>query len=269
MKPQIKTEAKISKTDVVCVLLATLSTILLVTALIPPKAQESEPTLYILHTPLVPAVIRVKELARLTEDENGIDNTWALWLINAYNPLPYGYIPQLSTIGKSDLDGRVAEYAILMIMAARNDGLILSPVSAYRSVERQAENFENSFNNERYLGRSAEDAFYYTIARIAAPYTSEHNAGLAIDFNIAEETFDATAEFRWLRDNAHKFGFIMRYPEATSDITGIIYEPWHYRFVGLYHAERIYNWGITLEEYIGYSAEDDSVFNEFKEQYIA
>ncbi|MCL1789702.1 MAG: M15 family metallopeptidase [Oscillospiraceae bacterium] len=262
----MKNKTKMSKSEKLCLILAALSVVFLLTALIPSKTREAE------NSPVTEQIssaeTKARELAALVSGYGGIDNDWALWLINAKNPLPYGYLPELSTIGVLDLDNRVAEYALLMVMAARKDRIILSPVSAYRSVERQAENFENTFKNEIFLGRSPEDAFEYTISRIAVPYTSEHNAGLAIDFNMVEDEFDQTDEFLWLSKNAHKFGFIMRYPKESTHITGIVYEPWHYRFVGLYHAERIYNLGITLEEYIGISADDNSVVEAYRNQLV-
>jgi D-alanyl-D-alanine carboxypeptidase len=252
---------KIKKSTIIGLIFTAIFAILLLTTVIrteftngtadPPPASPEE---------------RARELAALTADSNGVDNSWALWLINAKNPIPFGYSPELSTIGEFDFDSRSAEYALLMIMAARNDDVILTPVSAYRSVERQADNFEKYFNEFLVLnpGYTREQAFNYTLSRIAVPYTSEHNAGLAIDFNMVEEEFDQTAEFRWLLDNAHKFGFIMRFPKYATDVTGIIYEPWHFRFVGLYHAERVRDSELTLEEYIGSCAGDDSAVEAFR-----
>jgi D-alanyl-D-alanine carboxypeptidase len=194
---------------------------------------------------------------------------WALWLINGKNPLPAGYTPPtLSPIGGYTIDSRVAPYAQSMIDASRAAGISLSVISAYRGIERQTINFESDYNSARGRGMSREEAFAFTSSRIAIPGTSEHNAGLAIDFNTTADWFDQTAEFRWLRDNSWRYGFILRYPKDTTHITGIIYEPWHYRFVGLYHAEKIYNAGITLEEYMGTCLDDDSVAEAFKNQLI-
>jgi D-alanyl-D-alanine carboxypeptidase len=202
-----------------------------------------------------------------------IDNEWALWLVNARNPLPADFDPDLTHIGDFDgnrryLDSRAAPYALDMIAAAREDGITLTLVSSYRSIERQAINFEVYFNNTVAGGRSRAEAFDYTASKIAVPGTSEHNAAIAIDFNLIEERFDRTEAFRWLSENAHKFGFILRYPKDSTDITGVIYEPWHWRFAGLYHAEQIRESGLTLEEYIGECAEDDSVVDAFRRQLV-
>ena len=90
----------------------------------------------------------------------------------------------------------------------------------------------------------------------AYPGTSEHQTGLCLDFitdNMTDldESFEDTAAFRWLSENAHKYGFILRYPEDKVDLTGYKYEPWHIRFVGLDMAEKIHSCGLTLEEYFG------------------
>jgi D-alanyl-D-alanine carboxypeptidase len=206
---------------------------------------------------------------------NSIDNEWALWLIGPKDPFPEGYIPELSSIGawsvngeERKFDSRAAEYAVNMIEAARQKGLLLDPASSYRRISTQEENFKNWFNGYIAEGYSPEEAFAKTAEIIAIPRTSEHNAGLAIDFDPPETWFDQKPEFEWLSQNAHKYGFILRYPKNTIDITGISYEPWHWRFVGIYHAEKIHSSGLTLEEYIGESAEDDSVVAAFRQQII-
>ena len=260
-------------TKLICILYI-LSAVLLLMSLIHPdyNAPNEPENHYGDESALSPIEARAREIAERTignGENDGIDNSWALWLINAKNPLPYGYLPELSELTvELEIDARVAEYALLMIMAARFDGVTLTPISAYRSAMRQESNFINFYNNKISDGILPEEAFEYTLYRIAVPYTSEHNAGIAIDFNLVEEQFDTTKEFHWLQENAHKFGFIMRYPKDSQNITGIIYEPWHYRFVGLYHAERIRNWGLTLEEYYGYCAADYSAVDNFRNKLL-
>jgi D-alanyl-D-alanine carboxypeptidase len=206
-----------------------------------------------------------------------IDNQWALMLVNSLNPLPEGFQPQLTLIGsyignERNLDSRAAPYALKMIEAAGNDGISFEIVSAFRFISTQETNFKAEFNNFLNHGYSRERAFELTAEQIAVPRASEHNAGLAIDFNniiaMPNESFDQTPQFEWLQDNAHKFGFIMRYPKDTIDITGITYEPWHWRFVGVYHAGQIRESGLTLEEYIGECAGDDSVLEAWRAQII-
>jgi D-alanyl-D-alanine carboxypeptidase len=204
-----------------------------------------------------------------------IDNEWALWLINPRNPLPPDYEPPaLEFVGyhfdgaRRYLDSRAAPYAVALMEAASADGISLTPISTYRNVSLQRTNFRNLFQRQIDSGYSPEAAFDYAASWIAPPGTSEHNAGVAVDFNSTSLAFDQTAEFRWLRDNAHRFGFILRYPENTEHITGIRYEPWHFRFVGEYHAGQIWEQGVTLEEYISECAEDDSVVEAFRAELV-
>jgi D-alanyl-D-alanine carboxypeptidase len=199
---------------------------------------------------------------------------WELMLVNAKNPLPEGYVPpSLTAIGyhngeERTMDGRFAPYAIAMISAAADDGITLTPISAYRGIERQEINFRNFFQARVNEGMSRSEAFDYTASWIAPPGTSEHQAGTAVDFNLIDESFENTEAFRWLQDNAHRFGFILRYGKDTMHITGIRYEPWHYTYVGIHNAEQIRETGVTLEEYIANCAEDDSVVDAFRNQLI-
>ena len=86
---------------------------------------------------------------------------------------------------------------------------------------------------------------------ILPPGTSEHNAGLAMDICSLEQSFDKTAEFRWLNEHAADYGFILRYTEEKQDVTKKIYEPWHWRYVGVENAKAIKASGKCLEEYLG------------------
>ncbi|MCL2037064.1 MAG: M15 family metallopeptidase [Oscillospiraceae bacterium] len=217
------------------------------------------------------AVLLLLPLFTLTIRESEIDNEWALWLINGKNPLPQGYQPELASIGSWSengqnryLDSRVAPYALQMMSAASEAGLFLDPASAYRNISTQETNFRNEFNNWLKKGYSRQEAFDLTMRVIAAPGTSEHNAGLSIDFTPYETRFEQKPEFAWLLENAHKYGFILRYPKYSVDITGISYEPWHWRFVGVYHAGKIRESELTLEEYIGICAGDESVVRSWR-----
>ena len=87
---------------------------------------------------------------------------------------------------------------------------------------------------------------------VALPGTSEHHLGLAVDINSVETSFEDTAAFRWLQENAENYGFILRYPKDKQEITKIIYEPWHYRYVGVEHAKTINGLGMCFEEYVEY-----------------
>ena len=102
-------------------------------------------------------------------------------------------------------------------------------------------------------GLNKVDATVKASQIVLLPGTSEHNAGLAMDICSLSVSFENTAEFRWLDAHAHEYGFILRYPkdERSREITGVVYEPWHYRYVGVDTAKEIKSKGITLEEYVG------------------
>ena len=194
------------------------------------------------------------------EDEN-IDNKWAMFLVNKKNPLPQNYddIIETEVVFESwreyYLDVRAADYIKRMIDDASKDGVDLLVVSAYRDMAYQQQNFENSVQDRVDRGMSYDDAYADTLAEVALPGESEHNAGLALDImceenqNMDDDSFETTEAFAWLDKHAHEYGFILRYPKGKQDITGIIYEPWHYRFVGLYYAKEIKDSGLCLEEY--------------------
>lgn len=204
---------------------------------------------------------RLKQLQKeyAEEAQKGIDNSWAYFLINDEFPLPDGYKPELAQVqGIYMMDERCAEYARTMIAAAEADGVDLCVVSAYRSIEKQQENLESYTERLINEGHSPEEAEKLALNEIAEPGKSEHNAGLALDILTYDwwEThddvtadFENTEEFRWLQENAHKYGFIMRYPKEWEHITGYTYEPWHYRFVGLHYAKQIKDSGLPFEYY--------------------
>lgn len=184
-----------------------------------------------------------------------IDNEWAFFLVNPENPLPDNYKITTKTVqGRFVMDERCADFMIQMISDAKTAGVNLNVVSAYRSVEYQQTLLDNDIKQYQADGLSYDDAYAKAIQAVAIPGRSEHNAGIGADllesgnFTL-DENFDQTPEFKWLEENAYKYGFILRYPKNKQSITGIQYEPWHYRFVGLYHAEKIKQSGVTLEEY--------------------
>ncbi len=181
---------------------------------------------------------------------------WRLILVNRDYILPDGYKPELANAvedGFDDmyLDERVAPYYNEMYKAAYEDGIHLVPVSGYRSVERQTNNFERKINYYIDQGYSKVEATQEAATIILPPGTSEHNAGLAMDICSLEQNFEDTEEFEWLCENAADYGFILRYPEDKQDITKIIYEPWHWRYVGVEAAKEMKASGECLEEYLG------------------
>lgn len=127
-----------------------------------------------------------------------------------------------------------------MADAAKAAGLSMKVVSAYRTEGYQAMLYNNKLNS---TGRVNADKYS------ARPGHSEHQTGMAVDINTTSGLFENTAEFRWLQQHAHEYGFILRYPKGKEWITGYAYEPWHYRYVGADVAKIVLDEGITYEEY--------------------
>ncbi len=184
-----------------------------------------------------------------------------LLLVNGDNPLPedYDYEGNLTTIDKKYLclnlnrmDEDAYIFAKAMLDAAHKDNVELYIRSPYRSYSQQSALFENQV--KRYLNGSTtrEQAEIKASTVVARPGTSEHHTGLAVDLNSVETNFEDTEAFSWLKEHGEEYGFIMRYAEDKQDLTGVIYEPWHWRFVGIKHAKEMNRLGMCLEEYIEY-----------------
>lgn len=187
---------------------------------------------------------------------------WNLLLVNRDYILPEDFEDtlELAPSVESDpssckLDYRAAPHYNRMYLAAKEDGITLTPVSGYRSRERQEGNFRNKIQSYMDMGYSEIEATQMAATRILPPGTSEHNAGLAMDICVASTSanFEQTDEFAWLMENAADYGFILRYPEDKQDITKITYEPWHWRYVGVENAKAMKASGECLEEYLGYA----------------
>ena len=187
--------------------------------------------------------------------------TWNLKLVNADNPIESGYDIPLSYIDRRwassssvQLDSRAVESFETMCKDAERDGASLFAASAYRSVELQERLFEKETTKHLNAnpGWTREQAEEKAATVVTRPGTSEHNLGLAIDINTDTEDFKYTKEYKWLKNHAAEYGFIERYPEDKTEITGIIFEPWHYRYVGVEDAKRINELGMCLEEYVEY-----------------
>lgn len=185
-----------------------------------------------------------------------IDNAWALFLVNQSHPLPQDFKVETKAVsGTYVMDKRAADYMISMLADAKKAGVKLQVISTYRSVDYQRKLFDKDVATYEGKGMSHEEAVAQTALSVAVPGQSEHNAGLAADilsdeWSSLNEGFEKTKAFQWLSDNAQEYGFILRYPKGKTDLTGITYEPWHYRFVGLYHAQKLKDSGLCLEEYM-------------------
>lgn len=183
------------------------------------------------------------------------DADWNMILVNGNVGLDESFKLKLKEVEEDyEVDYRVVEAAQEMLQACRDEGLSPMIVSAYRDNEKQESIFNSTMKGYINDGKSYIDAYEETLKSVALPGHSEHATGLALDIVSAtyatlDESQAETDEAKWLAEHCAEYGFILRYPPEKSDITGIIYEPWHYRYVGTEVAKEIMSSGITLEEY--------------------
>ena len=174
--------------------------------------------------------------------------SWEFLLANASHSIEE-YEPQLGDIEDAELDIRIIEPMMAFINDARNEGLSVLLSSGYRGYDEQSWLFENKI--EQFDGDEEKAA-----SIVARPGTSEHQTGLAAD--ITDQYYEAkfpeelekTDLYQWMSRHCQEYGFIVRYPKGKEDVTGIMYEPWHFRYVGIPAATYIMENGITLEEFL-------------------
>ena len=182
---------------------------------------------------------------------------WYLTLVNPSHSLPEDFAAELTTIGNTGMsfDSRAYEALRNMISGCRDAGLQPYICSAYRTQETQEALFQRQLDLYLAAGLSYDDAYAATATAIAIPGTSEHQLGLAADIvdinnQYLDESQESTPVQQWLMAHCWEYGFILRYPNDKSEITQIIYEPWHYRYVGEEYAQKITDSGLCLEEYL-------------------
>ncbi len=185
---------------------------------------------------------------------------WSLILINGSNPLPEGFaVPELSTLDNGyQIDSRVYPALQSMLEGARAAGYHPMVCSAYRTDDKQTTLHRQKVNYYLSRGYSRDRAAEAAAFWVARPGTSEHQAGLAADivdsgYPVLNRSQENRPVQKWLMEHCAEYGFILRYPTTKSDLTGVGYEPWHYRYVGIEAAEEIMSRGICLEEYLGES----------------
>lgn len=186
---------------------------------------------------------------------------WRLVMASAAHPLGKDYQVELATVtGSYKVDARVLEPLNEMISAAKADGVSLAITSAHRTVQRQTELYDAKVAEYVGYGYSQSEAEAEAAKWVAPPGTSEHNTGLALDiiypgyyeeYGDLNENFEKSDAFAWLSGHAEEYGFVLRYPKDKQDITGITYEPWHYRYVGVENAKAMNAAHQCLEEYLG------------------
>lgn len=173
-----------------------------------------------------------------------------LVVVNKDNPIPEDYPISLETYNGKKINAALKDDLNAMINAAAKYGIKIFIYSGYRTIEEQTRYFNSQTSMYKKQGYSEQDAQAKAAMSVARPRTSEHNTGLAIDFNCVRDDFYKTKEYAWLIKNAAEYGFILRYAKDKTNKTGVIYEPWHFRYVGKEHAPEIMASGLCLEEYI-------------------
>jgi D-alanyl-D-alanine carboxypeptidase len=192
----------------------------------------------------------------------GKRSDWNLLLVNAQHHFSDGNVELGNLNNGYQLDKRIIPYWNKLNEAAQQAGITLTMVSAFRSVATQKSLVQQNIQANINAGMSEEEATKATMSVMQEPGSSEHATGLAFDvvgtdyFNRTDSSQLLVAEFsndisaKWLATKAPEFGFILRYPKGREDITGIDFEPWHFRFVGVEVAQFITKHNLTLEEYI-------------------
>lgn len=192
------------------------------------------------------------------EDYHFSADDWRLVLINKQHSIPEDYSFTFGTIntlkGKMQCDERIIEDLSDMLTAAKEEDVSLTICSPYRDLEYQKMLFNRKINRYLKKGMSYVEAYRLSSQVVTVPGASEHQIGLALDivcnsYKDLDEGFGDTDAGIWLAENSYKYGFILRYPKGKEQITGIDYEPWHFRYVGVEAATVMTREGMTLEEF--------------------
>ncbi len=270
---------------VIAILLVAI-VVLIVSAFIPGKTEEpSAPTTAAVTTTVTTTATTTATSARVTTkatttaaqvkddtcwlDEKGLlqfktdgyyvqpkdVSDWKLMLVNDWNAMPSDYESTVSfvPVGSQKVDSRILADLQAMMTAGKAHGIGVQ--SGYRSAEHQGTLYWRQVQYRRNAGQSELAAQKAAGQVVKRPGYSEHNTGLAVDLGGSgnfrlEQDFENTAAFKWLIENCADYGFILRFPKGKEAITGVIYEPWHYRYVGKEAAREIMDNGLCLEEYL-------------------
>ena len=198
----------------------------------------------------------VDNVGDTTTPDNVIVDDELLTLVNPWNPLPDDWTVDLVTLPNGlEIDKRCYDALMDMIDGCYDAGLTPVICSAYRTQDFQQTLYDNKVSEWMEQGYSREEAREKAGHQVAVPGTSEHQLGLAVDivdvnYQLLDTNQENTAVQKWLLENSWRYGFILRYPTDQTDVTGIVYEPWHYRYVGKEYAQDIYKKGLCLEQYL-------------------
>lgn len=183
-------------------------------------------------------------------------SSFALRLVNAQNPLPAGFSVETKALENGErFDARAFTALQQMLSDGAGQGLNFVVCSGYRTMEKQTQLYNQKVAYYKGQGLSTSAAEEKAATVVARPGTSEHNLGLAADicalnYQRLDDGYAETNEAKWLLANCADYGFILRYPKGKEQITGVIYEPWHFRYVGKAAAREIMASGLCLEEFL-------------------
>ena len=212
-------------------------------------------------TQVAPSASQGAQSRAQASQPNVAEQAWKTRLVNTANLLPGDFVPPLSSIeGYTDrkFDTRAVQALNDMLRDANAAGYPLYVVSSYRSIEYQRGLYNRKVDEYKRQGYNDETAKAEAAKWVTLPGASEHNLGLAVDIVSGDwytknsdltEAFAETPHYKWLIENCANYGFVLRYPSDKTAVTGINYEPWHYRYVGSDAAKAIMAAGTCLEEY--------------------
>ena len=176
---------------------------------------------------------------------------WNLILVNDDYSIPGNYEVELTELSNGEkVDSRIYPQLQQMFDDARAAGLELFVREGYRTAQDQKDIMDERIQQYRDEGYSRSEAKKLAEEYVAEPGTSEHELGIAVDINADTSKCSSDAVYTWLANNAYRYGFIKRYPEDKTEITGVNNEPWHYRYVGVDVAREMQEKELCLEEYI-------------------
>ena len=219
------------------------------------SGEPGEPSVRQPEDPLAPQVPQLPDEPQEPGDAVSPDD-WNLMLVNPWHAMPKDYDITLEKLSNGhSVDQRCYDALQDMLSACRAAGLQPIICSSYRTWDKQESLYQNKVNRLVNQGLSQADALVEAGKVVAVPGTSEHQLGLAVDIvdvnnQNLDESQEKTQVQKWLMEHSYEYGFILRYPNEKSEITGIIYEPWHYRYVGEEAAKAIFDQGVCLEEYL-------------------
>lgn len=214
--------------------------------------QLPQGTLAPVHTDYINAT-PAPTAAALTADELNAGDGWMLLLVNSSNAIPDGYAPtELTELSNGQsVDKRIYPSLQSMFDDARAQGVYPVVSSGYRTAKQQQSEMDDKIQEYIDDGKSEDEARALAATYVAQVGYSEHEAGLAIDIVAKANKSDDDTVWAWMKEHCAEYGFILRYPEGKEGVTGMSYEPWHFRYVGVEAAQKIMGAGITLEEYLG------------------